>query len=338
MLERPDLSDERIRADLRHQHAIAVREIEFLPIGNDSNAWALRVQAEDGAPYFLKVRRGPLNESSLIVPRALQDAGVTQVIAPLPSRGGQLWHRLDEFGLILYPFVEGRTVIDTGMPDAHWAELGRVLKRMHTLALTPDLAAQVKRETYAPRWLELVRELHDQGLPGDAAHDPFGRELALIWQQQREGVGHVLARTDALIRAMQDSPRPSVLCHADIHTGNLLLDSEDRLHIVDWDETVIAPKERDLMFVVGRGIGFSVGPKEEALFFQGYGERDIDAEALAYYRYGWAVEEIGDYSARILGLLDGGDATKQGALRFLAQVFGPGGVVELAYESDPTNR
>jgi spectinomycin phosphotransferase len=160
----------------------------------------------------------------------------------------------------------------------------------------------------------------------------------LVWQTQRDAIGHLLARTAAFTRIQLVNSPALVLCHADIHTANLLLDGADRIHIVDWDETVLAPKERDLMFVTGSGIGFSVGPKEEQLFFKGYGATAVDRAALAYYRYGWAVEEIGDYSARVLGLLDGGDETKHAALEYLAQVFQPGGVVELAYQSDPANQ
>lgn len=40
-----------------------------------------------------------------------------------------------------------------------------------------------------------------------------------------------------------------VLCHADFHDANLLIDPTGRLFIVDWDEIILAPKERDLVFV-----------------------------------------------------------------------------------------
>jgi len=36
-----------------------------------------------------------------------------------------------------------------------------------------------------------------------------------------------------------------------------------------------------------------IGPREEALFFRGYGATAIDPLALAYYRYAWAVGDIG---------------------------------------------
>lgn len=337
MLERPDLSDARIRAELHYSYRLPVTGLGFLPIGNDSNAWVFRVQTEADQDYFLKVRRGTIHEASLAVPRYLKDEGIEPIVAPLPSATGRLWHKLDDYALILYPYVDGRVVMTTGMADSHWIELGAVLKRIHTIPLVPELSRQVKAETFSPKWLDFVRELQTQGLPGNPRLDPFVQELTLFWQERRDEIGHILARTDALRHKLLDNPPAAVLCHADIHTANLLLDEQDRIHIVDWDETALAPKERDLMFVMGTGIGFSVGPQEEALFFQGYGERAIDPDALAFYRYGWVVEEIGDYSARILGILSGGGETKQAALGYLRWGFEPGAIVEAAYLADPAN-
>ena len=43
MLVKPQLSDESIIDALRANFDILVNDIEFLPIGNDANAWAFRV-------------------------------------------------------------------------------------------------------------------------------------------------------------------------------------------------------------------------------------------------------------------------------------------------------
>ena len=104
-----------------------------------------------------------------------------------------------------------------------------------------------------------------------------------------------------------------VVCHADIHTHNVLLDGDGRLYIVDWDETLLAPKERDLMFV-GAGIdGPKYGPRETALFYQGYGDVSPDPLAIAYYRIEWGVQDLGEFGREILSADDVGAETKADA-------------------------
>jgi spectinomycin phosphotransferase len=123
-----------------------------------------------------------------------------------------------------------------------------------------------------------------------------------------------------------------VLCHADLHTGNVLLDDAGRVWIVDWDETVLAPRERDLMFVVGGGIGIGgIGPREEERFFQGYGPASIDPLALAYYRYAWAVSDIGAYGEQVFLRPDLGEVTRHAAVAAFMSLFQPGRIVERAF-------
>jgi spectinomycin phosphotransferase len=115
----------------------------------------------------------------------------------------------------------------------------------------------------------------------------------------------------------------------------VMLDTAGTLWIVDWDETMLAPRERDLMFVVG-GIGAGlVQPHEEAWFLEGYGPTNIDPLALAYYRYNWAIGDIGLYAEQVFLEPDVGELTKRNAVQAVMSCFGPGNIVDLAYTADP---
>ena len=76
-------------------------------------------------------------------------------------------------------------------------------------------------------------------------------------------------RADRLGRELAGEPFPLVLCHADLHTWNVLVDAGGRLWIADWDEAVLAPRERDLFFVVGGIDPGLVRPSDTAAFFEG---------------------------------------------------------------------
>ena len=59
---------------------MAAAAVEFLPVGDDSNAWSYHVVAADGSRRHLKVRRGPVDPATVLVPMALRDHGLAVVV------------------------------------------------------------------------------------------------------------------------------------------------------------------------------------------------------------------------------------------------------------------
>jgi spectinomycin phosphotransferase len=107
------------------------------------------------------------------------------------------------------------------------------------------------------------------------------------------------------------------------------------LHVVDWDQPILAPRERDLMFVLGPTFnGVLEGSREAAAFFAGYGDVTPDPVALAYYRYEWAMQDIASFAERVFLRPDLEEESKQAAVRWLRVVFHPRGIAEAAYRSE----
>ena len=110
----------------------------------------------------------------------------------------------------------------------------------------------------------------------------------------------------------------------------MIVADDGELWLVDWDEVVLAPKERDLMFVVG-GIGAGlVSPEQTACFFDGYGEVDVDPLALSYYRHAWAVQDIASWAERVLVAPALSAEERSEAARIFVGLFEPGEIVALA--------
>jgi spectinomycin phosphotransferase len=334
MREPPRLSTAAISAALRARYGVTAAVVTFLPIGNDSASSAYRADATDGAAYFLKVRTGAgFSEASLAVPRFLRDQGVPHLLAPLETADGALWTRVDGFAMSAYPFVDGRVGADVGLSERHWRALGAMLRQAHACRLPPGLLPMMPREAFVPKQRDLIERLEAAVARTDLV-DPAQRELAAFWRARRDDIRLVVARADALGRQLRQAPAPLVLCHADLHTWNVLLDTDQQLWVVDWDETILALKERDLMFMVGGIGGGQARPQETAWFLQGYGPADIDPRALAYYRYAWAAQDMAAYGEQVFFMPDlGAESRRDGARGFIDQ-FGPGNIVELALASE----
>lgn len=330
MREKPPISDDRIIEAARDSFGIAVDSLAFLPLGADSFASVYRARGEGGAGYLLKLRQGEPNRASLLVPRFLRDNGVANVVSPLPARGGALWAQLGALTLVIYPFIEGVTAFEQGMSQGQWASLGAALRQIHGLSPTPELARELRRERFWSGQIDLVAAVAAELARGDRG-DPIRGELAAFWRAREARISQVVERARALSDALRARSLPFVLCHADIHTANVLVARDGQPWIVDWDEATLAPRERDLMFVTGGGISEAMFPPgSEARFYAGYGPAALDPEALAYYRCAWAAQDIGEYGAQAVLRPDAGDITRREAARSLQHLFEPGEIVEIA--------
>lgn len=319
MLEKPALPDEAILACLQASFGVRADSLEFLPIGNDATAWAYRARAA-GADYFVKVKSGKLKEAALTIPRYLHDQGLCQVVAPLLSQSGMLHHPLESFSLILYPYIAGQTGMQAGLYSALRREQGDVLHKIHSLPLPSHLVAQLPRERFIPPWIPVIARLQET-LARDDLRNPEARQLAVFWREKQTEIDAVVARATKTGLALQAAAPDFVLCHADFHDANLLIDPAGRLFIVDWDEIILAPKERDLVFVTDMpGDTRQLQNPQSRQFFEGYGPTHIDPLVLQYYQDEWTVQEIGDFGERILLRDDLGAQTRRIALKeFLRQ-------------------
>jgi len=336
VLEKPDLEDETIIACLQAEYGLAVAWVEFLPLGADLNTAVYRVVAGDGSAYFLKLRSGVFDETSVALPKFLADQGLAQIIAPLPTKTGGLSARLDAFKTILYPFVEGHDGRDADLSERQWLDFGRTLKRIHTVTLPPTLKSRIQQETYSAQGRDIVKTFLER-IEIDSFEDPVAVKLAAFLKSKRAEVFDLVGRAERLAGGLQARPPEFVLCHSDIHEANILINAHSGLYIVDWDNPILAPKERDLMFIGGGICGVWTRPEQETLFYQGYGRTEINPAALAYYRYERILQDIAVYCEQLFLTNEGGEDREQ-SLQYLMSNFQPGGTLELAYRSDRTLR
>ncbi len=331
VLEKPDIEDAAIAACLRDQYGLNVAQLEFLPLGADRNTAVYRAEA-DAASYFVKLRRGAFDELTILVPKLLGDLGIEQVIAPLATGSGQLWASLGDFKLTVAPFVTGRDAYEVDLTDQQWIGFGQVLKAIHTAIMPSAVTDHLPREAFSDQWREQVKRFMSMVATENFA-DPVAAELAAFLRGQRPVVAQLVERAEALAADLKTRSLPLILCHADLHAGNLLIDDSGRLYVVDWDTLILAPKERDLMFAGGGLFAGKRSPaEEETLFYRGYGAAKIDAPALVYYRFERIVADIAAYCEQIL-LTEGESQDRANGLRQLTSQFQPSAVIDVAFRS-----
>ena len=333
MLIKPDLKDEKIIFCLQDAYGLTIEKIAFLPLGADFNTAVYRVTAGNQTDYFLKLRRGEFVDASVSVPKYLSDLGVKQVIPPLATKTGQLMTSVASFKASLYPYVEGRNGVEAKLSDDQWVQFGVAIKKLHSTDLPNTLTSGTPREVFSSKWRETVKAFLMR-IQNEVFEEPVAVKMALFLKSKRSEILKLVDRAEKLAILLQKQPLKYILCHADIHGWNLIVDKEEAVYIVDWDTLIFAPKERDLMFV-GAGIWDSgrKATEEESLFYQGYGQTKINQDAICYYRFERIIQDIGDYCEYIFLSNEGGDDRMQ-CFEHLQPVFLPNGAIERAWQSD----
>ncbi len=283
MREQPSIPDERLRACLQDQYDLSPVTFEFLPVGHDYNAGVYRAVSEQGTAYLLKVTSRPLYEPRCLVPRYLNDQGITSVVAPIPTTSGTLWTMLSEWTVIAYPFIEGDTSW-TGMTNEQWREVGTIFKRIHQIMLPPAGFEGLLKETFDPteyaRW---VRTFETHHLHSRYDGSDSWCALRASWVAHQSTISTTVTSLEKLAKVLRSRTLPFVICHADLHPANLLRDRHGHVFVLDWDEVMLAPKERDFIFIRE--------PPADA-FWEGYGGIEIDWTALTYYLWERVVQEV----------------------------------------------
>jgi spectinomycin phosphotransferase len=330
MLEKPAIEDEFIIRCLQDAYGFSVTSLSFLPLGADVNTAVYRAETGNGI-YFVKLRHGDFNKASVTVPNYLVEHGMRHVIPILKARAGGLWvEDISPYLMIVSPFIQGRHGYQQKMSEAQWIEFGKALKDLHSANIPAHIAAGIPRENVSPRWRDMLKVFLN-GTEGGIFNDSAAADLAALLKSKRNETLELIARTDALAHKIQGQVSPLVLCHADIHGWNLLIDTKDSLYIVDWDTLVFAPRERDLMFIGGGLADSGYTPEEEqAMFYKGYGTADVDPDVLAYYRMERIVEDIASFCQQVF-LSDAGGEDRKQAVEYVRSNYLPGGTIERAY-------
>lgn len=317
-----------ISASLHANYGLRTTALEFLPLGADRNTAVYRATRDDDTALFIKLRFGPFNAVSAELPGYLRELGLTHIIAPVHNSAGLYWTQMDACALIAYPFVSGHDGYAAALTEQQWADLGASMRQLHALQLPESLAQRIPREDYTSRMRNAVRAWYRRAAnPGGDAHT---QALAALMQRERAVIEALVRRADGLAHVARAKPVAAVLCHADLHAANVLIDDTGRLFVVDWDTAMLAPKERDLMFIgAGQFSAFQSAAEEHARFGAGYGPVVADPDILAYYRYERIVQDIAAFCASI-GDESAAAADREQELRWLASNFGPDGVIAAA--------
>jgi len=314
---------------LKVNYAIDALSTQLLPLGADMNAFVYKVNAKPN-PYFLKLKYSNHEETHLAVMQLLHDSDIKEIIFPIAAMDGKLIRQTDHCKMIVYPFIDGQNGFEQKLTKNQWIEFGRTLKKIHTLLVPFSIQIQLRKETLSPKWRDIVKSL-DVELKVKS-ENKIATDFKHFYKSNLTAIYRLVNSADELCKKIHLDANKYVLCHSDIHAGNILITRDGSFYIIDWDEPMMAPKERDLMFI-GGGVGNVWNLSDEAAYFyEGYGMTDIDKTILSYYRHERIIEDIALYAQDILSFSHN-EQSKLDSFNHFKSMFEPKGVVDIAFSN-----
>lgn len=326
MLKTP-LPEQEIINLLNANYGIEIESAQLLQLGADMNALVYKANSKSKS-YFVKIKFGNHEETHIAILQLLHNANLTEIIFPHTTTNGKLFKQLDHFKMLVYPFIEGKNGFEQPLTKNQWIELGTALKKIHTLPVPDSILKQLRKENFSTYWREAVRSLYSL-IKLNSTDDHVTISFKKFFKTKLKTITQLVNSAEELSKNIQPHLNQYVLCHSDLHAGNILIPSEEAFYIVDWDDPIMAPKERDLMFI-GGGVGnVWNSPNEIDYFYEGYGEVGIDKKMLAYYRKERIIEDIALFSQDVISSnLD--EPTKLISFNHFKAMFEPNGVIDVA--------
>ncbi len=292
MRERPaDIRDSDVVAAVGRQWALTVQDLSYLPVGFGGYHWLAVDQA--GERWFVTgcdLAAPWLHD----LPAAMQtaawlatEAGLEFVVAPVPTRRGQVVGSLDSrHALTLFHYVDA--VPSRPIDDGDRTAIIDMLAALHTA--TPQGIDVPSRPLELARRRAIDQALASLGVPwtGGPYSEP-GRDLLARYQRP---LRQAFARFDGLLDRVREAGGPHVVTHGEPHPGNLLR-TRAGLCLIDWDQTALARPERDLWWVIS-------GDRDAARYSSQTGWT-VNEDALALYRLRWGLEDIAEFLSEIRG-------------------------------------
>jgi spectinomycin phosphotransferase len=299
----PTIDKTRLVETVRREYGPEVERLTFVPVG-----WVAYCYIADcvgGERYFLK-----LNNDSGEIPYAASNRDfylplsyqlctkgiLPHVACPVRTRTGQFTAPFEEHVLILFDFIEGETVGFGDLSDDILVKLARLVGILH------KSISQIKVEhpfyerfdiAFEDDWVNTFDVLE-----GITSSDRWGkRELRDLLLPRRDEILAHLRRLKELQTLARATGKEMVVCHTDLHGGNLMTDARGNLYILDWENAMIAPPEHDLFFWAGYDYFWdSFLP----IYEREFGPARLDSDVFGFYYYRRNLEDLIDFALRIL--------------------------------------
>jgi spectinomycin phosphotransferase len=168
--------------------------------------------------------------------------------------------------------------------------MGHILGRVH--AATREVAVDLPHtEDFAVPSRGALREAFED-LDRPWASGPFAEPTRQLLRDSTRDIEPLFREYDALVAEVRESSESWVITHGEPHNANVIRADDGSVFLVDWDTTLVAPRERDLRMVLDQDL---TGWDE---YVDAAGPVSLNPRVLRLYELWWDLADVGIFVER----------------------------------------
>jgi hypothetical protein len=263
----------RLMEFIRREYGIYPVKITPAKRGYFGETWRLKTAENQ---YFLKLdysaKHKKIYERSFAVIDKIRSHGIDFISRIVKTPDGRLSARFDSAVLGIFEWIDGENVQNERTKIAEYDMLSKIYK-------VPFDGLDIPRGTFSAAGAELFFSQWDR--LKDMRGDETAVKICALFEQNRGKIEHRSERLKLFAGKCAGNERNYYITHGDAG-GNIIVNG-DKFYIVDWDDPVPAPPERDAWFSFFCW-DWAADAFNEALRKNGI-EYRINPERAAYYCY-----------------------------------------------------
>ena len=283
-------------------YGIPLRNLRYLHRGWGGDCYT--AETAKGERYFLKFH-DPSETLALAASsrdfylsltfQLYQEGILTHIPHPLPTRDGQFSLQIGSYILVITNYIEGELIGFEPFSIDLLSELAKIVGILHN-SLEMLTFEKPFIDDFDFPFRPIITQFLTEEHPPEESISPGKRAMQGKLMPKADQIQDAIQNLRELQVYAQSAEKAKVICHTDIHGGNLMRGQDGALYLLDWENAMIAPPEHDLIFFVGEQ-GFSEH------FFPVYKRyfptAQIDLKLLEFYFYRRALEDLADFILRV---------------------------------------
>lgn len=292
---------ESLAARIGTEYGLWVGRIEFLPKGEVGYCYL--IDSDIGLRYLVKVlpstRMGLKSAKALdfclpLMWNLFHGNYFRSLPCPVRTQAGSLKSDFGGMPVVVYNFIEGRTINDERPSDEVLATVARQIARIHNCAPYIGTENPPIDDLGIPFKGEMLTGLEtlERTTQGDGEGKLALRDLILPLKEELLGR---LGRLETLQPSVRGIKKQTVLCHTDPIGSNILIDARGEVYVLDWEGAILAPPEHDIFAFTGDRFDLFLDNYEDE-----FGRVCLKTDFLGFYLYRRILEDLVDWMIRIL--------------------------------------